>query len=135
MPNNALLVFTLCLTFFIIYVKQFTILLYIHAICTTSLYLLCHLYSGSVHRTSDRGSEKRSGLTHHRKCSAIIEAHSLAVQPLLVLPQPFEVWHRYWISCQKCHASSISAVASFHHAHLLGHLCPGDHRCAADLQR
>lgn len=134
MLNNVLLVFMLCLTYFIIYIKQFTIVLYIHAICT-SLYLFCHLSSASVYRTSSRGSEKRSGLTHHRKCSAITAAHSLAMQPLLVLPQPFEVWHRYWISYQKCHTSSTSAVASFHHAHILGQLCPGDHRWAADLQR
>lgn len=90
-PAPFYLIFKLCLIYFdVSYTLNDLSCCFIHVLaaplrCTSSL---C---SPSVQRSSNRHSEKRLGITtrNHRKSSAIVTAHSLAMQPWFVLAAAF----------------------------------------------
>lgn len=124
MLNKDLPVFMLCLTYFY----------HIHQMIYCVAFYTCYLHHFTVHLLSpflqslgaptdvqgrgQESSQKRqcqqySPLTGH--ATIVCANHSWRVS-------------RYWISYYKCHTSSISAVASFYHADLLGQLSPGDQR-------
>ena len=130
--NEDLLVFMLCL----IYRIHQTI--YHVALCTCYLHcftvpLLSPFLCFSPQELQQRF--RKEVRKRHRKSSAIVIAHSLAMQPSFVLTTAFLSMAQILDILLKTSHQQHQCIASFHHAHLLGQLCPGDQQWAADIQR
>lgn len=127
-PNKGVCTPAPCLTY-LIFMLCLTHLYHIHQmIYRVALYTGClHLFTAALPFALPQyigapTDVQRRGQESSQESSAVVTAHSLAMQPLLVLAAAFltvDIYHKY-------HSSSTGAVTNFHRAHLLGLLSPDD---------